>query len=260
MHINFTNISSTSWYGYLLRLPLKLLPPEMILPVLQGELRGCRWIVGASTHGCWLGSYELAKQRAIASTIQPGDVFYDIGANVGFYTLLAALRTGESGHVHGFEPVERNLNYLRRHLTLNKVNNVTIHEMAVARKTGELQFVSGANPAEGRLAPIGNFSVQAIALDSFIAEQGLRQPDILKIDVEGAEFDVLCGAKQTLTQNSPVIFLATHGPEIKHQCIRLLRDMEYAIESLDDHPVHARNQFGELLATKRITIHSIRGC
>ncbi len=56
----------------------------------QGPLRGKKWIVGSSTHGCWIGSYEHKKQRTFWLSLRPNDVVYDIGANVGFYTLLAA--------------------------------------------------------------------------------------------------------------------------------------------------------------------------
>ena len=89
-----SEISNRSVAGRLLRLPLALIPPALAMPVLQGPLRGYRWIVGSSNHGCWLGSYEYAKQRLFAQMVRSGDVVFDVGANVGFYTLLAACRVG----------------------------------------------------------------------------------------------------------------------------------------------------------------------
>lgn len=66
----------------------------MVVPVLQGSLRGRKWIVGSSNHGCWLGSYEWKKQRLFTRTVSSGDVVFDIGAHVGFYTLLASVLVG----------------------------------------------------------------------------------------------------------------------------------------------------------------------
>ena len=90
--MNVSAIANRSVAGRLLRLPLALIPAVLPMPVLQGPLRGYWWITGSSNHGCWLGSYEYDKQRLFARMIRAGDVVFDIGANVGFYTLLAASR------------------------------------------------------------------------------------------------------------------------------------------------------------------------
>src|SRR6266568_1109680 len=88
--INFSALPVGSRTGRILRTFLRLVPREMVVPVLQGRLRGARWIVGSSTHGCWLGTYESPKQHAFAAALRPGDLVVDAGANAGFYTLLAA--------------------------------------------------------------------------------------------------------------------------------------------------------------------------
>lgn len=110
------------------------------MPILQGPLRGKRWIVSSSTAGCWLGSYELDKQRRFATTLRPGHVVYDLGANAGFYTLLASKLVGRSGHVVAFEPLPENLAALRRHLELNGVDNVTVMDAAVWSSGGTVRF------------------------------------------------------------------------------------------------------------------------
>ena len=78
------NFSNTTALGKLVRLPLRLVPRTAVVPVLSGPLRGARWIVGAATHGSWLGTYEAAKQLLIERALKPGSVFYDVGANAGF--------------------------------------------------------------------------------------------------------------------------------------------------------------------------------
>src|SRR5690348_13933087 len=113
---------------------MRLLPQETRMPILQGPMRGMWWITGAAQHGCWLGSYEVMNQEVFQTLINPGDVVYDLGANVGFYTLLASKLTGPTGQVHSFEPSPRNIAYLRRHLVLNGVQNCTVWEGAIGGK------------------------------------------------------------------------------------------------------------------------------
>jgi len=71
----------------------------MVLPIMQGRLHGKKWIVGAGEHGYWLGSYEIRKRQSFEAMIKPGTVVYDIGANVGYYSLLASSLIGETGKV-----------------------------------------------------------------------------------------------------------------------------------------------------------------
>ena len=92
--MNFSKINYQSFLGRLLRLPLRLIPKGMILPILQGRMRGKKWVVGAGEHGYWLGSYELEKRKAFERIITPGSVVYDIGANVGYFSLLASVLVG----------------------------------------------------------------------------------------------------------------------------------------------------------------------
>ena len=121
MKINWSRISSKSLLGKIIRFPLGLLPANTQMPIMQGRLKGKKWIVGSSVHGCWLGSYEFDKQLLFERTITQGSIVFDLGGNVGFYTLLASELVGPDGKVFVFEPVPRNLYYLKEHLRLNHV-------------------------------------------------------------------------------------------------------------------------------------------
>src|SRR3984957_348930 len=92
---------STTTVGRLLRLPLRVVPRERPVRILGGPLRGWRWVPAAASHGCWLGTFERAEQDVFARTIRPGDVVYDLGANVGFYPLLAEKLPGPRGALVG---------------------------------------------------------------------------------------------------------------------------------------------------------------
>ena len=108
--INFSAISDSTFVGMALRLPLRLIPRRAVVRILQGPLRGKRWIVGSSDHGCWLGSYEAAKLKKITELVRPGMVCWDVGANAGLYTLLFAELVGRAGRVFAFEPFLAMLN------------------------------------------------------------------------------------------------------------------------------------------------------
>ena len=177
--MNFSKINYQSALGRLLRLPLKLIPKEAILPIIQGRLRGKRWIVGSGEHGYWLGSYENRKRIAFEGEISEGAVVYDLGANVGYFSLMASVLAGPEGQVYAFEPLPRNIAYLRRHIALNQLKNITVIEAAVSNRSGEAHFDLGASSAMGHVAERGGLTVKMIALDALLAAGALPPPDFM---------------------------------------------------------------------------------
>lgn len=220
--------NSRSALGRVLRWPLHLLPDEMVVPVIMGPNRGLRWIVGGSVHGCWIGSYEWLMADELASTLSAGDVFYDVGANVGYYTLLASRAVGSNGRVIAFEPLPRNVRFIRRHVALNDLANVEVVTAAVVEDDGAVSFDPGDSPQHGVVAPDGSLTVPGRSLDSL----DLPPPDVMKVDVEGGEEGVLAGARGVLEHNRPVIILSTHGESLQRRCYELLQDVRYEVHPL----------------------------
>lgn len=231
---DFSRISRESATGRILRLPLRLIPRNLTMRICQGPLRGKKWIAGSSNHGCWLGSYEFDKQLLIAQTLEKGKVFFDIGANVGFYTLLASSLVGDTGRVFAFEPVPKNVVFLKKHLEMNHLRNATVFSAAVSERSGVAQFSEGPNNYMGRLADEGTLAVELVSLDELSAKGNLDRPDYIKIDVEGAELSVLRGARVLLADACPTIFLATHGSEVHSECLSLLQSLGYICRPLDE--------------------------
>jgi FkbM family methyltransferase len=221
---------------------LKALPQDFVLPILSGPLRGKRWIVRSSFESCWLGVYEKEKQTAFIAAIRPNAIVYDVGANVGFYTLLASVRAGAGGRIVAFEPLPRNLQILRRHVALNRAVNVDIFAGAVTDRPGVARFVNSSIPEMARLSDHGEIEVQTFQLDEMIEAGRIAPPDILKIDVEGAEFGVLQGAQRMLTRSRPIILLATHGAEVHKLCCELLHHMAYDMRALDGQPLESASE------------------
>ena len=140
----------------MLRWPLKLVPKAAVLPIMLGPTRGFRWVVGASIHGCWLGIYESSKQKRFAAAVSRNDVVYDLGAQAGFYSLLASRLVGPQGTVYSFEPLPRNVHFLKGHVALNGVTNIKILELAVSSTDGTGFFEDGAGPLQGGLSERGH--------------------------------------------------------------------------------------------------------
>lgn len=141
-------------------------------------------------------------QRLCDLAIQPGAVVVDVGANIGYNTLYAGHKAGARGRVYALEPAQDNLAVLYANLLANHVCNVTVLPFA-AGQTHELRrfFLRGATSAVNSLyadnfyAPItGAVQVSVAPLDDLVAEQ----PDLVKIDVEGAELEVLGGMRRIL--------------------------------------------------------------
>ncbi len=231
--INFSGISSKNIIGRLLRFPFKLIPNEMRMPILQGRLKGKKWIVGSSNYGCWLGSYEYEKQILFSKTITEGAVVYDIGAHVGFYTLLASEIVGPKGKVVAFEPLHRNIRYLNKHLQLNRCKNVIMIEAAVTERSGITFFEKSKNYHMGRVSLKGSIEVKTVSLDNLVLKNEIPPPDYMKIDVEGAETLVLFGAEKLIRKFNPAIFLATHGQEVHKQCCEFLKSVDYEMKSIN---------------------------
>jgi FkbM family methyltransferase len=231
----------------ILKLPLSLIPRDAEVPILRGPLRGKKWIVGAASHAYWVGSYEVDTLNAFAASITESATVYDVGANVGIYSLLASSRMGPFGKVYAFEPLERNLRYLRRHLTLNHVQNCEILETAVCDTEGTRRFAQAAQDfSMGHFSSEGDMLVPSTTLDSCIyGEKRLRPPHVVKIDVEGAELEVMQGASRALSVFHPKIFLEIHGTQLHSDCRAFLVAQGYSIEE----------KYGRLTATWK---HGVR--
>src|SRR5262245_16362785 len=159
---------SQTTLGRVIRAPLRLIPKQDVVPILQGPLSGKRWIVGSGIHRMWLGSYEPSKMALAARWVRSGDTVFDIGAHVGIYTLLFSVRVGQTGRVIAFEPSPRNLIYLRRHLDLNRVCNTSVVDVAVCESTGNARFDPGPNSSQGCLAPGGSLPISTTTVDDYV--------------------------------------------------------------------------------------------
>ena len=205
----------------------------MRLPILAGRLRGRWWLPESrgKVLRVLLGTYEQEQTRLFEETIRPGDTVLDVGAHVGYYTLLSAALVGSGGSVWAFEPHPGNCAFLREHARINRCGNVRVSEVAVSDAPGSARFDFGSGSGTGRLDAAGKVEVKTVRLDDVVEREGLA-PAAIKIDVEGAESGVLEGARGTLARHSPVLFLSTHGAEVHRACLELLREAGYTFRPI----------------------------
>jgi len=153
---------------------------------------------------------EPSLAPVLRATLQKGDTFFEVGANIGIYATWGARIVGNEGRVYAFEPVPDTARHLIDLVDLNALHNVILVPHAVSAKPGKLTLrilphASGLSSAvesfDGEATE--SITVEAVAIDSFIATAGATRPQLLMIDVEGWEFEVICGAHGLLTGSSP---------------------------------------------------------
>jgi FkbM family methyltransferase len=199
-------------------------------PILAGPLRGRWWLLESrgKLARLLLGTYEPEQTRLFEQHIRRGDTVLDVGAHVGYYSVLSAVLAGPSGAVWSFEPNPTSAGFLRRHAEINGLAQVRVEQAAVSDAEGTAHFDFGTGSGTGHLSSGGAIEVRTLRLDDFCAAHGIV-PNAIKIDVEGAEAAVLAGAAKTIESARPVIFLSTHGPEPHAACVAWLRARGYAL-------------------------------
>ncbi|MQF95920.1 MAG: FkbM family methyltransferase [SAR202 cluster bacterium] len=165
-----------------------------------------------------LGEYEPRTTELLERLVQPGTTVLDIGGHVGYYSLIAARKTGSAGRVFAFEPELSNYELLTQNIELNGYQNITAVNKAAFRGTGKLALhISGLDTGrhsiyDHSLPETGTQEVETVAVDSFLESQGWPKVSLVKIDVEGAEVDVLVGMDRLLREPEDIKLIVEFNP------------------------------------------------
>jgi FkbM family methyltransferase len=210
----------------LIRRILNRLAPRGLttVEVAAGGLTGARLSLDLQAEkDYWLGTYELNLQAALVELVKPGMVAYDVGANIGYVSLLLARQVGENGRVYAFEALPANLERLRTNLELNGVTDrVQVIPAAVVEDAHAVQFMVGpsggmgkAQGSAGRKEAIYSqaITVPGLSLDQFVYRAGNPPPQVVKMDIEGGEVLAMPGMRRLLVEQKPLLLLVLHGPE-----------------------------------------------
>jgi FkbM family methyltransferase len=191
------------------------------------DFRGCRFFAGLDNKieaSLLRGErhYDLANFTAVVQLVKPSHVCFDIGANIGVYSVVFAGLTGSARNVHAFEPVDHIRAKLMANAKLNGFGPIHMNAFALGAEAGSLEMfqVKSGRFRGGTSTFIRNENVTALGDDEFVtrtvevrtldryaADSELTRVDFLKIDVEGFEFFVLEGAARTIARFHPVILL-----------------------------------------------------
>ena len=172
-------------------------------------------------------------------------MFYDIGANCGYFTLLASQLVGDAGHVYAFEPNPEVVRKLRQNLELNGVSNVTVFPLALSDSEGtqQLSLTAGKNSGMSSFRTLDGEStsreVDVVRLDDLIEHEALRLPDFVKMDIEGAEYLAVRGMPRALGPDGASKVLI----EISDQFLRELSGDEASLlDALAGHGFDVRRE------------------
>jgi FkbM family methyltransferase len=190
----------------------------------------------------WLGTYEPELQEAIQREVHPGMVAYDVGANIGYVSLMLARAVGPQGQVFAFEALPANLERMRANLALNPQAVVSPQGMAVIDGKRPVEFFTHTSGAMGKAEGSAGrkdesygaaIRVPGISLDEFIYTQLNPPPQVVKIDIEGGEVLALPGMRRLLREGRPVVFLELHGPEAARAAWDELKAAGYRLSRMD---------------------------
>jgi FkbM family methyltransferase len=181
----------------------------------------------------FFGDYDERREADLVSRVlDKGEIFWDVGANLGYFTLLAATALHHTGQVAAFEPGDSAFAALTRNISLNPFTNILVYQVAASDREGEAVLYSVKGQPDGRAnlfrpgaEQTESTTVRTVTLDGWRQEQGLALPAFIKLDVEGAELQALTGGHKTLAAGEPLLLV-----EMKEAIFTALGTAKLAIE------------------------------
>jgi FkbM family methyltransferase len=210
----------------------------------------------------WLGVYEPNLQQAIKDLIQPGWVVYDVGANIGYISLMLAKAVTAAGHVYAFEALPDNFARVQKNVRLNSLQDlVTPVHAAVIEASHPVTFLVGPSNGMGKVSGSAgrqevvyeqSLTVPGLSLDDYVYELGNPAPQVVKMDIEGGEVLALPGMRRILDEAHPLMLLELHGPESARAARTVLMEAGYRLYTMT--PDYPEVPAGEVLDWKAYLI------
>ena len=227
--------------------------------VARGPGKGLRINASGTNAGYVLGTEEPKIQAALAAVCRPGWTCYDLGAHIGFFSLLMARTVGADGLVVAFEPLSENVQRLRHNLALNAPLPIAVVPAAVGSAEGEALFAVAKRPTQGHLVAAESekrpdepavVSVPLTSIDAVVASSRFPPPELVKIDVEGGEVAVFDGMTAVLDRYRPLVFCELHGNQTE-VAARLERHGYVYVHSAGEEPLEDAPWWAFVVAAPR---------
>jgi FkbM family methyltransferase len=209
--------------------------------VAGGKLAGTQLLLDLQTEkDYWLGTYEIELQQAIQDLVKPGMVVYDLGANVGYVSLMLAKLVGPEGLVFAFEPLPANQKRLKSNLAINAGLRVELIPKAASDVSGKTRFLVHASGGMGKLSGSdgrdthydSEIEVETISIDDFVFKQSKPCANLIKMDIEGGEGLALMGMKRLVREYKPLFIIELHGEEAAKSVWDRLKAAGYVVQKL----------------------------
>lgn len=193
----------------------------------------------------FLGNYEEKEILFVSKTLKDGDVFVDVGANIGIFAMVASRAVGEAGKVYAFEPFSANFNRLIVNITENNLRNVTAEQLAAVYQNEAVTLFADDNWNNNSMATAYGTSfshgesVAGVSLDSYFRDINVSRLTLIKIDIEGGELPALRGMESLLQKFHPTILIEIdpaillNTPYTEHEMISWLEKLGYAKKFID---------------------------
>lgn len=213
------------------------------------------------------GIYDPNLVVAINSLLPTGGVFIDVGANMGYCSLLAGKSVGSEGEVFAIEPSERDYLRLTDNIALNKLENIKAYRLAISDSVKEINIyiapeersalnTLGTTFGSSGLEKLKTETVQAVTIDKFADDEKINKIDVLKLDIEGSELGALNGARNSIEKYRPAIILGVNKDTLKacgasvEDLDRVLKELRYKVYELVEEPFFAFREINSLSLTK----------
>jgi FkbM family methyltransferase len=207
--------------------------------VAAGVLEGfCLQLDMQTEKDYWLGTYELDLQAALRQLLKPGMTAYDVGANIGYISLMLARLVGEKGRVFAFEALPSNVERWQTNVNLNGLSGrMQLFAGAVTDRSSPVRFLVHSSGGMGKAAGSAGrqdayqaeIEVPGLSLDEFVFAGGNPVPQVIKLDIEGGEVLALPGMHRLLVEAHPILLLELHGQESSQVCWNLLTGLNYKL-------------------------------
>ncbi len=195
----------------------------------------------------FLGYYDKPSIQFLKNNLKEGDVYIDVGANVGAFALVACSHVGVQGKVIAFEPVSHVYEQLKYHLQLNHLSQMTIEKLALFNENTQLNLILSSNENLGMSSVFKHDAingktemVNAVRGDDYFSQKNFSKIDFIKMDIEGAELFALQGLEETLKKYKPILLLELSEPVLanagvkKEEIITFLNKMKYEMKGIDN--------------------------
>lgn len=222
----------------------KFINTPHFIPIITGPLKR-RWLYWAPRHGFKkiLGIYETAMANRMNSLINSGEICIDVGAHIGYFSLLMGLKTGKKGLVVAIDPIKSNVLGIKKTFSKNKLRNLIVFANGASDKSSvtEAEVYTDSDMAHfkdaAHISDVPSHAIEFLrvnTIDNMVSEMSLQTVDFIKIDVEGYEEKVILGSENVINIWHPQLIVEIHTHELGVKVFQLLRKFGYTIYNINE--------------------------